>query len=412
MKKYFILLVILLPIILFADEYTLDKLIEIGLKNSYSIEQAKVSRQNAESSLKSSWIGLLPSATISAGGSKNYENEDESWNSNASFQLNKNISLNEPSYYDINSSILNMKNANLLWEDTQKLIAYTIFCKYLSILEAQQNYEIQKQNLNLQRKINLQIKLQFETGDKSILELKQSQISLIDYEIDLNDAENSINKLRKDLFSYLDIEDEKFELAAPKIDFDENLIKFKNNLSILQMKNDLKSNKISLLQQKMNFLPSITFGYTLNHNDSNAIYDFENYERTGNTISLNASYSIFNLLETRESYLRSKRNFKLSQLNFEKVKKENQASHKNLLSDLKTIKKSKELNRKKLELAKENLEMAQKQYEYGIISLLDFDQHKIEYQNAEISNLKKHYELLRKQEEINLLLSNKILGKW
>jgi len=83
-----------------------------------------------------------------------------------------------------------------------------------------------------------------------------------------------------------------------------------------------------------------------------------------------------------------------------------------LLSDLETIKQSQKLYGEKLELAEQNLQMAQEHYKHGMISLLDLDRSKIEFQNSTISNMTKKFELLRKREEINLFLSNKILGKW
>ncbi len=411
MRRTIVLIMIIIPILIFAEEYTLDELINIGLENSYSIKLENVNNLNAQSDLRSSWIRLLPSANISAGGSKNYDTNDN-WDNTATFSLSKNISLNEPSYYDVRTSIFNKKNADLSLGNKRKLIAYTVFIKYLSVLEAQKNLEIQKENLTLQQKINDQVQVQFETGDKSALELQQSKISLIDYKIAVNEAVNSFSKQRKSLFSYLNINDEGFDLSIPKIDITIDNAEFKTNLAFQQKENSLKTSKIILLQQKMNFLPSISLSYSLTHNDPNDIYDFGNYDRAGNTLSLNASYNIFNLLETREMYLQSKRNHKLIKMDLDITKENNKIELQNLLSDLETIKQSQKLYAEKLELAEKNLQMAQEQYKHGMISLLDLDRSKIEFQNSKISNMNKEFELLRKQEEINLLLSNKILGKW
>lgn len=411
MRRIIVFILIIIPILIFAGEYTLDDLINIGLKNSYSIKLENVNNLNAQSDLRSSWIRLLPSANVSAGGSKNYDT-NSSWDNTATFSLSKNISLNEPSYYDVRTSILNKKNADLSLGNKRKLIAYTVFIKYLSVLEAQKNLEIQKENLTLQKKINDQVQVQFETGDKSALELKQSKISLIDYEIAVNEAVNSCTKQRKSLFRYLNINDEGFDLSIPKIDITIDNTEFKTNIALQQKENSLKTSKIILLQQKMNFLPSISMSYSLTHNDPNDIYDFENYDRTSNTLSLNASYNIFNLLETREMYLQSKRNHKLIKMDLEITREDNKIELQNLLSDLETIKQSQKLYAEKLELAEQNLQMAQEQYKHGMISLLDLDRSKIEFQNSRISNMNKEFELLRKQEEINLMLSNKILGKW
>ena len=162
----------------------------------------------------------------------------------------------------------------------------------------------------------------------------------------------------------------------------------------------------------MNFLPSITILYSMNHNNPDDIYDLGNYDRTNNTLSLSASYNIFNLFDTREQYLQSKRNHELLKMDLEITKKSNMIDLQILLSDLETIKQSQKLYGEKLDLAEKNLQMAQEHYKHGIISLLDLDRSKIEFQNSTISNMTKKFELLRKREEINLFLSNKILGKW
>ena len=398
-------------ILIIAEEYTLDDLINIGLEKSFEIKQENVSNLNAESDLRSSWIGLLPSTNISVGRSKNYDT-DLDWSNSASFQLSKNISLNEPTYFNVRTSILSKKNADLSLENKRKWIAYTVFSKYLSVLEAQKNLEIQEENLALQKKITAQVQAQFNTGDKSVLELQQSKISQIDYVISLNEAINNLIIFRTDLFKYLNVDDQGFELTTPDIDITLESANFMTNITLQQKENTLKSSNIRLFQQKMNFLPSLSVAYSLNHNDPNDIYDFENYNRTSNTLSLNASYNIFDLLQTREQYLQSKRNHKLLAVDLAITKENNEKDLQILISDLKTIKQSQKLYEDKLELAEKSLQMAQELYKHGMISLLDLDRSKIEYQNSTISSMSKKFELLKKQEEINLFLSNKILGKW
>ncbi|MBC8384110.1 MAG: hypothetical protein H8E57_01165, partial [Candidatus Cloacimonetes bacterium] len=64
MKLLFLL--IILPILCFAQEYTLEELIEIGLEKSYDIQTEEISYLNSSSYLKSSWLELLPSLSLSA----------------------------------------------------------------------------------------------------------------------------------------------------------------------------------------------------------------------------------------------------------------------------------------------------------------------------------------------------------
>ncbi|MCK4311507.1 MAG: TolC family protein, partial [Candidatus Cloacimonetes bacterium] len=239
----------------------------------------------------------------------------------------------------------------------------------------------------------------------------QSEISLIDYEIAVNEAENSLSRQRKDLFSYLDIEDEGFDFLEPKFIISKEIYEFTENYNLIRKKNSIKSSKIRLFQSGVDFLPSLSISYTFNYDSYDGIYEFDDYDKT-RTLSLNASYDIFNLLEKRESFSRSKRNLKMLKLDLENSERNYRNDLKNLNNDLETLKRSRELYTDKLKLAEDNLNMAQEQYRLGMISLLDLDRSKIDFQNAQLSFNNRHYELMRKQEEINLLLSREILGKW
>lgn len=410
-RSFLILLMLGIVVITIAEEYTLDDLINVGLEESFEIKQEKLSNLNTKSEVRSSWISALPSANIALDGSKNFDLESD-WENSASFSLTKNIMLNDPSYYNIRTALLNKKNADLSLKYKRKIIAFTIFTKYLNVLESQQNLVVQRKNLKLQKMINQQIEIQFNSGDKSALELQQSKLSLIDYEIAVNETENNLLKMRNDLFAYLNLKDEGYKLVEPKLNTEIDDIEFKANIAIKQKKNMVKSSRLMLLQQKMNFLPTVSLGYSVTHNDPNNVYDLGNYDRLNNSLSLNASYNIFNVFETREAYVRSKRNLRSLKLDLSKSKHDNQNEFENKIIELKTLKRSRAQYLKKLELANKTLDMAREQYKHGLISLLDLDRSKLEYQNAQISYISKKYELLRKIEEVNLLLSNKILGKW
>ncbi len=411
MKKI-LLILIMFPVLVFAQEYTLEQLIETGLDKSYDIQSELANNKNSKSYLRSSLYGVLPSVSISAGKDKNLDDIDPEWNANASLSISKSIFLNEPTYYNIHTSILDKKNADLSLDEKRKQIAYYIFSRYLNVLESQKILGIQKKNLELQHKIFNQVKVQYDAGEKSLLELKQSEISLIDYEISVNEAENSLFKTRKDLFSYLNITDEGYDFVEPEFDISDEKYFFQSNNALLQKKNSLTSSKVRLVQTMMDFLPSFTLSYSVSHNDDNDVYAYNDYLRANNTLSISASYDIFNLLEKGETYSRSKRNLRVQKIDFEISKRDYAIELTNLQNDLKTLNRSYALYSDKLKLAEDNLNMAQEQYRLGMISLLDMDKAKIDHQNAQLSYNNHHYNLLRKQEEINLLLSNKILGKW
>ena len=419
-KNITIVLIVILFVSLSAEQYSLDELIETGLSQSYNIKEAKTSLSSSKSSYRSSWYGLLPYSSINYSNINSEQFVDETttkterkWVESASLSLSKSISLNEPSYYNIRTSLYSLKNSELSYEDSRRSIAYTIFSSYLYVLEAQKSLEINQENLKLQQRIHDQIRVQYETGEKSLLDLKQSEITLIDYEIAVNESSNNLVQQRRDLFTYLNMEDEGFDLIEPEFveygDFD---LTFYSNNTLLQKKNSLKSSKLSHFQTTMNFLPTLTFGYSYGASSpGDDIHDYSNYNDSY-TFSLTASYDIFDIFSKYESYVRSRNNLKLQKLDYQVSERSQKDAITNLISDFETLERSKALYENKLSLAAENLEMAQEQYRLGIISLLDLDRAQIDYQDAQLSYNNRYYNLMRKQEEINRELSKPILKKW
>ena len=244
------------------------------------------------------------------------------------------------------------------------------------------------------------------------MELKQSEISLIDYEIAVNEAENSLMQQRQELFRYLNLEDAGYELIEPEFVIREEVVEYRDNNSLFEKRNSLQSSKLSSFQQLMDFFPTLSLGYHYYSNStSQELDDFDSYDDSY-TISLSASYAIFDIFDKRESYLRTSRNLRLQELDLQISEKELKEDLTNLESDIRTLRRSRDLYAEKLELAASNLEMAQEQFRLGMISILDLDRAKLDHLNAQLSYNNRYYELIRKQEEINQTLSLPVLGKW
>ncbi|MDP8202866.1 MAG: TolC family protein [Candidatus Tenebribacter burtonii] len=415
-KVISIIILIILPLFCFAEQYTLEDLIDIGLENSYDIQREIVNKKNSTSEFRSSIYGVLPSVTAGVDKTKYYdqiyEPNETDWGESAYLTLSKSFFLNDPTLYNIHTSIYGMKNAKQSLDETRKQIAYFVFTSFLDVLELQETLEIQQNNLELQNKIQQQIKVQYETGNKSLLELKQSEVSLIDYEIAVNKATNLLSKSRQDLFSFLNIDDAGFEFVTPNYNSIPTTSNFISNNLLNQKLNSLKINKLLYFQTTMNLLPTISIGYSFAHSDKGDVNNFSDYSRDSQSLTLNANWNIFGVMDNLEEVIRSKRNLKIQKLDYVKSKRDYGLQLLNLQNDLATLKRSFELYEEKLKLAEENLSMAQEHFRLGMISLLDMDRSKIDFQNTQLARIQNNYQLMKKQEEINLLLSAKILGRW
>jgi len=311
MKKI-ILFLMLVPTLIFAKSYNLTEMIEIGLKNSHEILSQEQELQNAESSLRNNYWEILPSANMNASKSKY---DDNAWTKSSGLSVSKSIYLDEPTYFNIRRGILNKDNAEYSWQDTRKEIAYSVVSYYLSILESKKALQIQQKNLELQKKIKKQIETMYELGKQSELELQQSEIDLIDYQIAVLEAENNLQTTRKELFNYLNIDDDGGTLAEPELPEYKVVKAFETNLDIEKQQNNLKSTQLSLFEQKLNFLPSFSLGYSYNYDKATAaeFSSWDDYDDS-TTLSLSFSYSIFDLFRKYENHGQQKRNLQIQEI--------------------------------------------------------------------------------------------------
>jgi outer membrane protein TolC len=412
-----------------ADEYyELEDLIEHGLTNSFEMQKDAYQEQNIGSQLRSSYLELLPSMNILYSDSKThsrygtFDNDDDikmltqttGWSPSTSMSLSKSISFNDPTYYNIRHAHLDKESFDYTQVDRIKTVAFNIVSQFVSILEMQKRVEILQQNYQLQQNIYQQIEIQYNSGEKSLLELQQSEITMLDNEISLLEAENRLVVLRKDLFNYLNLDDEGLPFQEPEIELVEpEEIEFQENLNLKAMKNDLQKMELSRIRQKWDRYPSLSFGVSYNMDDgvSDELYHFSDYDRSY-TFSLNISYPLFSFFEKREAYHRTNRNLKIQKINFTEQELNLKNNYSNLVDDLQTMHKALDIVSKKLQLAERSYDMAEEQYERGIISLIELDRAKLDLQNAQLAQNNRYWELIRKQEELNLLLSKNILQQW
>jgi outer membrane protein TolC len=71
-----------------------------------------------------------------------------------------------------------------------------------------------------------------------------------------------------------------------------------------------------------------------------------------------------------------------------------------------------ELYSERLTQSREQIRIAEERYRLGMIQLLDLDKTRTDYISSDIEYYTNRYQIIQKQEAVNYLLANKILGKW
>lgn len=411
MLKRFLLLTFSCSVfMLFAQTYSLDYLVNEGLKNSRNILSQELQYKNSASTVSSSKADLyLPVATY---------NYSYTWDTpfayNSNLSISKSISLNEPTIYSLRQSNLSHEAGKLELKAAQQNFAFTVFSAYLDLIQTQKNLDILNENLILQKRTYDQVFIQYQNNKKTIYDLQSSQIDTLSAYTDLLELQTQYQKQREDLFNQINVVDQNYPLEDIALSINEEApIQDSYELKISSL--NQKKEEISLTQTKYNLYPNLTLSYSLGFfKQSNNSTDFIKIgEYNANkTFLLNFSYPLFGWYEDGLSYRMKKRSKHITDLAHEDLVQTHKSKYTQALNDLKNNKITYDINKQKLDLAKTNLQIAEQRFNLGIINLLDLDKSRIQYLNAQLTLNSKYYSLLKKQEEVNLITSNKILNKW
>ncbi len=413
--KVFTVLLMLLPILLAAQSYTLDELITYGLENSFSVQKSSLNYESSQSTLNTSKWNLLPDASVTGSVTKDFDpaaQTDDLTNS-AGFSLSKTVSLNDGPYFNYLYSSLDTKTAKMKLEQTRKTYAYDVFSAYLKVLSAQKQRSSLEENLQIQTRVWEQSKILLQLGKTTPFEVKQNEIAMLNSNISLMQLDNTIANARKELFALVQKQDEGFPLTELELDVQKEIPAFsiENNADLNILNQELKRINLQLKQNKLDDFPRLNLGYNLDRTVGGADFDYDRYN-TNHNISLSLSCPLLNIFENSESRTRTNISRQLSQLAIDEKKDQLQRDYDSALRELQYLKRMNELYREQLAQSREQITQAEERYRLGLIELLELDKTRTSYIETDISYNNNLYSIITKQEEINYLLSAPILGKW
>ncbi|PID27594.1 MAG: hypothetical protein CSB55_08425 [Candidatus Cloacimonadota bacterium] len=425
MKKSILFLIILSASSLFADSvrhvYNLEYFMKCGFTESNRIKQEMLKNKNAEDMRRNALYNFLPDASLFGGSSFNYNDPSSrqydnglrgygTHSNSAGISVSKSFSSADETIFGYLRSNYDMQRRNLDFETAKQELAYKILKDFTGVLKLQKSVEISTENLKLRKKINDETKILYETGRKSLLDLRQSKIYLLDAEINLADIKLSLKKSRENFFNFLMTEDNGSLFVEPEFPNDDYEFIYKENNWLAGLDIDGKKTELNLLQRKIELFPRLSF--SLNWSKS-ASETYENNlletERYGSSYGWNfrISYPVFSLLQNHTSYRIQKRNYRSFLLDRDKAKKDHKLKFKHLAEEYEILKETYKSALQKKKLAEENLKTATEKYNLGSVSLTDLDKSSIEALNSEYSVIAKFYDLILKREEIKLHISEK-----
>ncbi|MBP8705408.1 MAG: TolC family protein [Candidatus Cloacimonas sp.] len=413
--KVITVILMLLPLLLAAQSYTLEELITYGLENSFSVQKSALSYQSSKSTLNTSKWNLLPDASVSGGIKKDFDpavNTDDV-TSSAGLSIGKTISLNDAAYFNYLYASLDTKTANMKLEQTRRAYAYEVFSAYLKVLSSQKQRSSLEENLQIQIRVWEQSKILLQLGKTTPFEVKQNEIAVLNSNISLMKLDNTIANARKELFALVQMQDENYPLTELELNIQKEIPAFntEKNADLNILNQELKRLNLQLKQNKLDDFPRLNLAYNFDRSVSGADFDFDRYN-TNHGLSLTLSYPLFNIGENAESRTRTKISRQLSQVAIEEKKDQLQRDYDSALRELQYLKRMNELYSEQLAQSREQITQAEERYRLGLIELLELDKTRTNYIETDISYNTNLYSIIAKQEEINYLLSEPVLGKW
>jgi len=408
LKSVFVLLFLFVSANILAEMYFLNDLINQGLKNSTSMIRVQNSMMDRNETHLSNYLDFLPNASYTA----NYIDPNSLTDYNSSFSISKFISLNEPTYFNFRRSLLEKEITRLSYENRKKEIARDILFSYINIIQLEQSIFTTEVSLNQQKRMYDLLRIQFESGNRTVFDIQNLELDILDTHIQLIELNNSLTTQRENLFFMIKMEDKgyPFELFDFVISDTYDELE-QTNINIEMAELGIRVSKSSLTQQHLSLFPSLSAGYSWStgiHNSSSGYYDWNNGV---GVFSINVSYSLFNH-RSQIGYRIAKRSFNLEKIILDDEKEKYSIEVLQIINDLNRLKQTYELNQQRLELSKLNLQMAEERYILGVLSNIELIEIRNRHLNTEHQVINQFYSIIRKQEELNFAKSGKILGIW
>lgn len=411
MKLFFFLIILALPLTVFAEMLDLDMAIEQAFAKSSEQQKSLLEHADANSRFKSAYLNALPEARVNM--SKKLEGGDQEL-ATFNFHLSKSLSLSESDYFSIKKAKLDKDDAREKLAHARRKIAYTVFESYIMVLKAEKKLQIAAESLTLQTKMLAQIQGLFDAHRSTVLDLKQKKIGVLDAEIAVQLAQDEYKKRTEDFALYLDIESNDLQLSDIEINMDYTA-SYQKSYSLNSLARDIRKIKYDEQASFLDFLPQMNISYTYGYNDSNPgiMKSIDGKNATdGHTVSLNASYSLFNYWQHRENHRRTRNSMRRSVISLDNLTRAQQNEFTRLTREYASAKQRYELIKQKKELSDENLALASENYRLGRIDLIELEKARIGLVEAKIKTVEYKYEIGLIVEQLNLLVAKKILGKY
>ena len=405
-------------------QWTLQECVEYALEHNITVKQNQLNVELSEENVINSKGNFLPNLNASTGGNLNFGSgfdpvsQDRVTTSTfgGSIGISSGITVFN-GYRNLNSykqAQLGVESSKLTLQKIQDDISLFVVNSYLNVLFAKENLAVAKVQHEISKKQIERAQTEFDAGEKPKGDLLNAQSTAAADEQSVITFENTLNLALLDLAQLLQISPVGFDIEAIEIgdpgismlysNPNEVYIKaLENRPEIENAELGIESTALDIEIAKAGFLPSVSLGanigtgYGFNlKNNSHIPYFTQLDDNLGYGLSFNVSIPIFSRGQVKSNVNRQKINFEKSKFSLESSKLQLQQTIQKAFYDAKAAAKTYESAQKSLIAQKEAFKNAQESFNYGAMTLFDFDQVRNRLVNAEGAIIRAKYDYVFK----------------
>ncbi len=413
MKKIFICALILLCAgSVYAETFNIDKVIQIGLENSYDITNQTYTLKKSKQSLYSSFLDILPNANYSISQTETSNSTTKSGN----ISISETVYSDDYRYFNITNGLSSLRKSKIDLEITRKNLIYNIISSYLNVLLQEKLYNVSKMALNIAKMNYDETKTLRTYGKVSELDMQQAEIDLSRAQIDSLKSDYDFENSKMDLCFLMSIDyDETFAFAEldyvfiqdPTFDLD-----IDKNLAVNSYKESMKQSKLNYVQNWLEFIPTLSFSVNKSLDwKEGGLFDFDT-KSSPVQYTLALSYPLLKPLTNLPANRISQYSYKQTKLLYEHKKKEEQQDFVQAVKYFNQLQQSYELAKKQENLSEMHFNLVNEKYRLGQADLTELESARQERFQSMSSRISQYYSLIMAQENIHLITNDKLLNRY
>ena len=423
-------------------KWTLKEAVNHALENNITIKQNSLNVESSKEDVIQAKGNFLPNLSASSGGNFGFgsrihpvtNSRVSSTTFGASFGLNSGITIFN-GFRNLNSykqAQLGVESSKLELKRVQDDISLRVVDAYLNILFAKENLNVAKVQYEISKKQIERAKNEVEAGSKARGELLNVESTAATDEQNVVAQENTLDLALLTLAQLLQVSTTNFDIADIDVG-SPSIATFYNNSDVIYKKAvkarpeimkaqiGVKNAELGIEIAKGRFLPTLSGSASMSTNFGHSFdllpgqpsntYFFKQIlkENLGYGLGVSLSIPIFNGFQTKSGVSKSIINQEISEITLESQKLQLKATIERVFLDAKSAAKTYESAQKSLASQQEAFKNAQERYNFGAMTLFDFDQVRNRYVNSQSSLIRAKFDYVFKSKVLKFYYGESII---